>query len=221
VEQRVTNVILKDMPPITAITQRTQAMTQVVKTVALEMNGRTLVLFSALSRLAAVAKQLQNELKGTAIKLLVQSWDGPSAKLVEQMRQDEHTVLLACQSFWQGTNIIGPALSCVIIERIPFDPPKRPIVAARLKHFQNEEGNGFRHYLLPTALIKLRQGAGRLIRSETDRGVIILCHEDMMRKAYRDQVQQALPGKTLQWISRHELRPLISLLAKELKPNAP
>ena len=100
-------------------------------------------------------------------------------------------MLLGSQSFWEGVDVHGDALSVVVIDKLPFAPPDDPLLAARLEHIARQGGNPFFDYQLPQAAISLKQGAGRLIRSETDRGVLMICDPRLVDKPYGRRIWQA------------------------------
>jgi ATP-dependent DNA helicase DinG len=119
--------------------------------------------------------------------------DEPKQVLLERFQQSGRAVLLGSQSFWEGVDMPGEALSVVIIDKLPFAPPDDPVVAARIARINEAGGNSFMEYQLPEAVISLKQGAGRLIRTETDRGVLMLCDPRLMGKSYGRKVLDALP----------------------------
>jgi ATP-dependent DNA helicase DinG len=102
-------------------------------------------------------------------------------------------VLLGSQSFWEGVDVQGDALSLVVIDKLPFAPPDDPVLAARLKNLEDNGGNAFAQWQLPQAAITLKQGAGRLIRSETDRGVLAVMDTRLVDKGYGKHLQKSLP----------------------------
>ena len=113
--------------------------------------------------------------------------------MVERFRTTPGAVLFGVDSFWQGVDVPGDALSNVIITKLPFAPPDDPLLAARLEQLRAEGGNPFFDYQLPQAIIALKQGAGRLIRTETDRGVLMICDPRLLSKPYGRRVWQSLP----------------------------
>ena len=124
--------------------------------------------------------------------LLLQG-QGSRSHMLERFRQMPNAILIASQSFWEGVDVRGEALSLVIIDKLPFAPPDDPVLAARIEKINNEGRNAFMEYQLPRAVINLKQGAGRLIRDETDRGVLMICDSRLTTKAYGKQIWQSLP----------------------------
>jgi ATP-dependent DNA helicase DinG len=102
-------------------------------------------------------------------------------------------VLIGSQSFWEGVDVRGDALSLVIIDKLPFSPPDDPVLAARITELEKQGLNGFMHHQLPEAIINLKQGAGRLIRDETDSGVLMICDPRLISKGYGKRIWQSLP----------------------------
>jgi ATP-dependent DNA helicase DinG len=102
-------------------------------------------------------------------------------------------VLVGSQSFWEGVDVKGEALSLVVIDRLPFSPPDDPVLAARIDKMNREGRNSFMEYQLPQAVITLKQGAGRLIRDETDHGVLMICDPRLVSKSYGKRIVRSLP----------------------------
>ena len=125
--------------------------------------------------------------------LLVQG-EGSRTELLSRFRKLGNAVLLGSQSFWEGVDVPGDALSLVVIDKLPFAPPDDPLLAARLAHIAGQGGNPFLDYQLPEAAISLKQGAGRLIRTETDRGVLMICYRRLADKPYGRRILSALPA---------------------------
>lgn len=124
--------------------------------------------------------------------LLLQG-QGSRSYMLERFRQMDNGVLIASQSFWEGVDVRGEALSLVIIDKLPFAPPDDPVLSARIEKINSEGRNAFMEYQLPRAVINLKQGAGRLIRDEADRGVLMICDPRLTTKAYGKQIWQSLP----------------------------
>jgi ATP-dependent DNA helicase DinG len=114
-------------------------------------------------------------------------------ELLDRFRAMGNAVLVGSQSFWEGVDVRGEALSLVIIDKLPFSPPDDPVLAARIEALERKGLNGFVHHQLPEAIINLKQGAGRLIRDETDRGVLMICDPRLITKPYGRRIWQSLP----------------------------
>lgn len=152
--------------------------------------GRAFALFTTRRNLEAVAARLRDRIRWP---ILVQG-EGSRTALLETFRSLGNAVLLATASFWEGVDVPGPALSCVIIDKLPFAPPDDPLEEARIARIQEEGGNPFTEYQLPRAILMLRQGLGRLIRNESDTGVLALLDERVLDRPYGRIVLASLPG---------------------------
>jgi len=129
---------------------------------------------------------------GLGFPLLAQG-QGSRSELLERFRALGNAVLVGSHSFWEGVDVRGDALSLVVIDRIPFSPPDDPVLAARIEALEREGGSGFLDYQLPEAAIALKQGVGRLIRDETDRGVMMLCDPRLLTRGYGRRILASLP----------------------------
>jgi ATP-dependent DNA helicase DinG len=159
--------------------------------------GRAFILFTSLRALDRARGLLTDAFKarGWDYPLLVQG-DAPKNELLARFQKAGNAVLLGSQSFWEGVDMPGDALSVVIIDKLPFQPPDDPVVAARIAQAEKNGGNPFMDYQLPHAAICLKQGAGRLIRTETDRGVLMICDTRLADKPYGKLLLNALPPMT-------------------------
>ncbi|WP_085940399.1 ATP-dependent DNA helicase [Janthinobacterium sp. CG_23.4] len=156
--------------------------------------GRTFFLCTTLRAVKRAAERLADEFKqrGLNFPLFVQGEKGRT-ELLDQFRAAGNGVLIGSQSFWEGVDVRGDALSLVIIDKLPFAPPDDPVLAARIEVMEKQGKNGFMHHSLPEAIINLKQGAGRLIRDEGDRGVLMLCDPRLISKPYGKRIWQSLP----------------------------
>jgi ATP-dependent DNA helicase DinG len=151
--------------------------------------GRALVLFTSYHNLNVVHQVLAGQLPYTLFK----QGDSPKSVLLDRFREDTHSILLATASFWQGVDVPGEALSCLIIDKLPFDSPGDPLVAARIESIRAKGGNSFVDYQLPSAIIALKQGLGRLIRNSSDRGVLSVLDVRMISARYGHFFFESLP----------------------------
>lgn len=156
--------------------------------------GRTFLLCTTLRAVKRAAERLRDEFerRGWNFPLFVQG-DRGRTELLDQFRKAGNGVLIGSQSFWEGVDVRGEALSLVIIDKLPFAPPDDPVLAARIEVMEKQGLNGFMHHTLPEAIINLKQGAGRLIRDESDRGVLMLCDPRVISKPYGRRIWQSLP----------------------------
>ena len=155
--------------------------------------GRAFLLFTTLRALRRAHERLRDRLR---YPLLVQG-TGSRSELLARFRALGNAVLLGAQSFWEGVDVRGDALSLVVIDKLPFAPPDDPVLAARIEAVRARNGNAFAELQLPQAVLSLKQGAGRLIRDETDRGVLMLCDPRLASKAYGRQILKSLPPMRL------------------------
>ncbi len=174
--------------------EHTQAVVDAALPVLEASGGRAFMLFTSLRAMDNARAMLADAFKsrGLDFPVLAQG-DEPKQVLLERFQQSGRAVLLGSQSFWEGVDMPGEALSVVVIDKLPFAPPDDPVVAARIARISEAGGNSFMDYQLPEAVISLKQGAGRLIRTETDRGVLMLCDPRLMSKSYGRKVLDALP----------------------------
>jgi len=158
-----------------------------------ETDGAAFVLFTSYRDMQQVAGAMERFFADQGMNLLVQGGGAPRTKLLEQFKSTPRSVLFGTDSFWSGVDVPGEALSNVIITRLPFAVPDTPLIEAKLELVQERGGDAFTEYSLPEAILKLRQGVGRLIRTKTDRGIIVILDNRIVTKPYGRAFMQALP----------------------------
>ena len=161
------------------------------------LGGRTLVLTTTLRALRAIGDVMKQQLEGAGIEVLVQG-EWPKRHLMERFREGSKVgeggcVLVASATFWEGFDVPGDALQLVIIDKLPFPPPNDPLVEARSKRLEAQGRSPFNDYFVPEAVVALKQGAGRLIRTESDQGVLVLCDNRLVTTGYGRRLIAALP----------------------------
>ena len=156
--------------------------------------GRTFVLCTSLRAMRRIHELLAERIarEGLALPILLQG-EGSRSELLARFRRLGNAVLVASQSFWEGVDVPGDALSVVVIDKLPFAPPDDPVLAARVDYLEKKGLNPFFVYQLPRTVINMKQGAGRLIRTEQDRGVLCICDPRMIDKPYGKRVWRSLP----------------------------
>ncbi len=150
--------------------------------------GRTFMLFTSYK----LMQQVHRYFAGQGFTLLMQG-DMSKQELIQRFMQCDNAILLATMSFWEGVDIQGEALSCVMIDKLPFEAPNDPVLKARLQTIADQGDNPFMSYQVPRAVISLRQGAGRLIRSNSDFGVLVLCDPRLLSARYGKVFLDSLP----------------------------
>ena len=172
----------------------TEAVVQAALPLIEASKGRAFLLFTSLRAMQRAHEILTAEFdrRGWNYPLMLQG-EGSRSELLTRFRGHGNAVLLGSQSFWEGVDVRGEALSLVIIDKLPFAPPDDPVLAARIAQLSKQGRNAFMEYQLPRAIITLKQGAGRLIRDETDRGVLMICDPRLISKPYGKRVWQSLP----------------------------
>lgn len=172
----------------------TRAVVEAALPVIQASAGRAFMLFTSLRAMREAHILLQEAFERLELDypILVQG-EQSRTELLERFRVLGNAVLLGSQSFWEGVDVKGEALSLVVIDKLPFAPPDDPVLSARISHINQAGGNAFMEYQLPHAVITLKQGAGRLIRDEDDRGVLMICDPRLISKPYGRRIWQSLP----------------------------
>ena len=171
----------------------TQAVIEAALPVLEASGGRAFLLFTTLRALRRAHELLRSRI---GFPLLVQG-TGSRSELLSRFRTLGNAVLLGSQSFWEGVDVRGEALSVVVIDKLPFAPPDDPVLAARIESIRAQGGNPFTELQLPQAVLQLKQGAGRLIRDETDRGILMLCDPRLVARPYGRRILRSLPPMKL------------------------
>ena len=173
--------------------QFVEAASESIKKYILQTQGRAFVLFTSYKMLGDFAEQLAEWFKENNIELLQQGVGLDRTSLLRRFKTDGRFVLFGTDSFWQGVDVAGEALSNVIIVRLPFAVPDTPLLAGRLDKIKEEGGNPFAEYQLPLAIIKFKQGFGRLIRTKTDSGIVVILDSRILSKSYGRNFLAAIP----------------------------
>ena len=193
-----------------------EALAALMKDLFSATQGRALVLFTSYEMMNAVAAHARGELAAAGITLLVQGEGLSRESMTKALKdgtvdgpvQDGAVVLFGAQSFWEGVDVAGEALSCVVLARLPFAQVGDPVIEARSEKIDREGGSSFRDYALPEAVIKFRQGFGRLIRTKSDRGVVIVTDPRIVTKNYGAIFRKSIPA------SVHTVTELSDLLSR-------
>ncbi|MFB0936093.1 MAG: ATP-dependent DNA helicase [Propionivibrio sp.] len=172
----------------------TEAVIKAAFPVVQASGGRAFFLCTSLRAMRRAHELLQEHLEraGLDLPLLIQG-EGSKNELLERFRRLGNAILVGSQSFWEGVDVRGEALSLVVIDKLPFAPPDDPVLSARIDRMKAEGRNAFMDYQLPRAVINVKQGAGRLIRDESDRGVLMICDPRLITKHYGKRIWRSLP----------------------------
>lgn len=199
------------------------AVAQLAGDAVRRLGGRTMVLTTTLRALRAIGESLQSRFEGGEVEVLVQGqW--PKRRLIERFREGSTAgrsgcVLVASASFWEGVDVPGDALQLVVIDKLPFPPPNDPLVEARAQRLEAGGRSAFNDYFIPEAAVALKQGAGRLIRRESDQGILVVCDTRLATMGYGRRLLAALPPmRRLQ--SAEELASLLDQLATRASTTA-
>jgi ATP-dependent DNA helicase DinG len=207
-QQQCLVCIPTDIPAVNNAKQFLDSIGDLIIDLIIERQGSTLILFTSNDLLYKMYELLKDNinLKNSSIKVLGQNIDSSSkSKLIEQFQLAKKAVLLGTNSFWEGIDIPGTALTCVCIIKLPFWPPNLPVVAARSELIDMNNGNSFMEYSIPEAIIRFKQGFGRLIRTKSDKGVVIIFDRRIIDKSYGRYFLSALPNPNIKQVKASDL----------------
>ena len=200
---------LPDLSKTSEITCVKEISSTLIKLIS-AADGRTLVLFTSYNQLRAVYEQIKQPLAAQGITVLAHKINGEPVQLLKRLQSEKSCCILGANSFWEGIDVIGSPLSLVIVVRLPFWPPNTPLAVAKMEKIEAVGGNSFRDYSLPQAIIRFRQGFGRLIRSTTDTGVFCVLDGRIISKFYGRRFIDSLP-------QMHKIQGDDDELAQEIK----
>lgn len=170
-----------------------EAACEQIEEFIIKTGGKAFVLFTSYRQMNEAADELESFFQANKLTLLVQGREHNRTQMLEMFRQDITSVIFGTDSFWMGVDVPGEALSNVIIVKLPFPVPTHPVVAARRERIEERGGNAFFEYFLPEAVLKFRQGIGRLIRSRDDHGIIVVLDSRIVRSSYGDTFLESIP----------------------------
>ena len=199
-ESAVLLCVPEDMPEPNSWAYQ-DALEQAVSDVAVAANGRTMALFTSHASLRATAHAIRDRLSTRGIGVLAQGLDGSPQQLVRRFLENPETVLLGTASFWEGVDLAGESLRALLVARLPFNVPTEPVFEARSEQFEN----AFMQYALPHAILRLRQGFGRLIRTKTDRGAAVILDSRLVSRRYGRLFVDSLPPATRRRLPLYDL----------------
>jgi ATP-dependent DNA helicase DinG len=191
-EKQMRLFLVKSMPP-PGSKEHEAALPKWIEHFLDRSQGRAFVLFTSYSQMTRVAEEMEAFCEDRGWTLLVQGRNLPRHQMLAEFRKDTHSILFGTESFWTGVDVPGEALSNVIITKLPFAVPDHPLTAARLEHIEESGGNAFTEYSVPEAILKLRQGVGRLIRTQKDRGICAILDNRVLTKPYGRAFLRAMP----------------------------
>lgn len=203
-ESQAAIYVVQDMPD-PGSTKFSGQVNKALAELLLQTGGRTMVLFTARKQMEEAAAILRPILTAHDLQLLVQNQDGEFGTLMDGFTSNEKAILMGLETFWEGIDLKGDLLKCLVIVKLPFRSPSDPYCTAWDKYYQLQRKSGFEHFMLPDAAIRFKQGVGRLIRSEADRGVVVVLDTRLINKKYGRVMRDSLPIKNVAAVNSVEL----------------
>ncbi len=204
-EKQAKLLVLNDLPMPNNESEFTAGVRVILKEVIKLTKGRTLILFTSRKQMKACAEELRPFAKKNKIEILVQNEDGEATSVMNAFISNENTILMGLDSFWEGVDLKGNLLTCLVIVKLPFKPPNDPLSSANDKYCRTQGLNTFNTFSLPDAVMRFKQGVGRLIRSETDEGVVIVLDNRLYLQRYGASFLRSIPIKNVHSIARELL----------------
>ncbi|MBL7958824.1 hypothetical protein JNL27_01155, partial [bacterium] len=187
-------ILLPSFLPDPSSSDFSDASSTLIEKIILENEKGTLALFTSYAMMNKCYRDMKRRLKNRSITLLMQGQDGSRSNVTQRFFDDRTSVLFGTDSFWEGVDVPGESLEILIITKLPFEVPSDPLVAAKMERVASMGGNSFFDYSVPEAVIKFRQGFGRLIRSRSDRGIVVILDNRVISKKYGRLFLNSLPA---------------------------
>jgi ATP-dependent DNA helicase DinG len=197
--------VVRDMPDPSSQTFNRE-VNKVLAEIFLAQGGQTMVLFTSKKHMQEAALELRPFCLKHKLKLLVQHEDGEFASLVQEFKGHENSVLMGVETFWEGIDLKGEVLKCLVIVKLPFRSPSDPYCSAWDRYYKMQGKNSFANFMLPDAAVRFKQGVGRLIRSENDRGAVVVLDTRLINRNYGLVFKNSIPIKNLISLPRIELK---------------
>ncbi len=197
-EEQLLLITSKDLPEYSHHSKKfNQDIGDIIDRIIQVIDGKSLVLFTQRKMMHEIFHKIKRRLAQKNINVLCQGKSGSNRSLLAQFIRDERSVLFGTDSFWEGIDVVGDTLSCVIIVKLPFDVPSDPIIGARIKELAETGESAFFKYSLPQAIVRFKQGVGRLIRSSTDKGVVVVLDNRIVNTNYGKHFFKAIHGQKI------------------------